>query len=738
MFFVLKGEPKPIQFLKKVGPERAKAFEKEQIKTDIDLIYYFPRTYVNRTSILQLKQVYAKLLSDNYTFVNERLTIKEEVTTIGKVTKISSSRSINRRNVLFVEIVDFSGYKAKIIFWQYGEYYSKLINYGNYIIVRGTPDINRYRIIIFNQPEIEVLDSIEQHEFQKGTTLPIYPLPIAFRKSKINNKLLRSIISNTIDETINKLEDYIPEEILTKLNIPELRSAIKNIHFPESLEIIPSVQNRFKFDEAFIFEILLALSQKIHKSRNQAPVFQKPIKDGLVHQFKSSLPFELTQDQKKVINEIFSDLQSGKAMNRLLQGDVGSGKTIVALFAMLYSCENGYQSLIMAPTEILAEQHFLTLKNLLNGLDIKIELVTGSQSQATRRKIQTNIANGSTNIIIGTHALFEEKMKYHKLALIIIDEQHRFGVAQRAKLKELAENSLYYNLSPHLLVMSATPIPRTLAMTLYGDLDVSIIKQMPSGRKPIVTKIVFESEFPQLIDLVKSELNKGRQAYFVYPLVEKSEKLDLKSATEHFNILQTKYFPEYKCGLLHGQMKWEEKERMMKYFKNKLFHILVSTTVIEVGIDVPNATIIVIENAERFGLSQLHQLRGRVGRGEFQSYCFLVTKDKYNTALTRKIFPTNEDKSTIARLKAMEQTTDGFLIAEYDLQIRGPGDLAGTQQSGLPPFKYLSLVSDGKIIEKAKEIAVGLLSKDPNLDNYPKIKIVLNKYSELKKYWGIL
>lgn len=736
MYYILKGSPKPIQYLKGVGPTRARAFEKEGIKTDVELLYYFPRTYINRTFLLSLKQVYARLLQDNYTILDDNTyNFKEEVTILGKVVEKKIYSPSKFKKYLFITIADLNDSKAKINFWQYADYFAKQFNIGDYVVVRGIPELGKYNEIIFNHPEIELFDSTEQREFQNDVTLPVYSIPMHFHKSKINNKLLRSIISQTIDETKVKIEDYIPNDLLKELNYHNLPYCLKNIHFPSNPNEIPKIIERFKFEEIFLFEILLALSKKQTNKQMHSP--QLKLLNGIVKDFSRSLSFELTDDQKKAIREIFKDMSSGSPMNRLLQGDVGSGKTIVAIYAMLLCVENGYQSLIMAPTEILAEQHYLTLLNLLKGFPVNIELVVGSQSPRQRELAMNQIANGTTNIIVGTHALFEEKMEYNKLALVVIDEQHRFGVIQRAKLKEMGSRSLGNYEIPHILVMSATPIPRTLTMTVYGDLDISIIRQMPKGRKSVITQIVFERDVDKMFGFIRNEVKNGRQAYFVYPLIEKSEKMDLKAATEHFEVLQVKVFPEFNCGLLHGQMRWYEKEEIMKKFKNKEFHILVATTVVEVGIDVPNATIMVIENAERFGLAQLHQLRGRVGRSELQSYCFLVTKDMFNTKLAREVFPQSNQKAVIVRLKAMESTTDGFEIAEIDLKLRGPGDIIGTQQSGLPPFKYVNLATDGEIITKARKFAIELLKNDSQLKSYPKLKQVVSQLLEFKKYWGI-
>nr|MDA3842735.1 ATP-dependent DNA helicase RecG [Candidatus Kapabacteria bacterium] len=444
------------------------------------------------------------------------------------------------------------------------------------------------------------------------------------------------------------------------------------------------------------------------------------------------LPFELTRDQKKVIREISRDMSSPEPMNRLLQGDVGSGKTIVAALSMLVAVDNGFQTLIIAPTEILAEQHYHSFKNMLKDLDIEIVQLLGGQRAKARRQILESIESGKAKVIIGTHALFESTVHYNMLGLIVIDEQHRFGVAQRAKLKKLAELSYPVSkLTPDVLVMSATPIPRTLSLTVYGDLDVSIIKQMPAGRKPIRTKVVFEKELPEVFEFIRSEIEAGRQAFIVYPLVEKSEKIDLKSAVEHFETIDNEIFHDLKCGLIHGQMFWYEKEEVMQGFLDKEYDVLVATTVIEVGIDVPNASVMLIENSERFGLSQLHQLRGRVGRGDQQSYCLLATKDNFKYQFSKKSKNDDERINAVIRLKTMEESTDGFRIAEVDMELRGPGDVLGTRQSGLPSFRFLDIIRDVDIISSAKNLADEIITDDPHLR---KAKNSLLKEEYMRKY----
>jgi ATP-dependent DNA helicase RecG len=465
------------------------------------------------------------------------------------------------------------------------------------------------------------------------------------------------------------------------------------IHFPESHNEHKKALNRFKFEELFLFELSMEKINYTVKERANGHLFSQTGNYTTTY-FNELLPFELTKGQKTALHEIKRDVRSGKQMNRLIQGDVGAGKTIVAIGAMLMALDNGFQSAFLAPTEILAEQHYRTLAEHLKELDINVRLLIGSQNKSLRTDILTDIEGGNAQIVVGTHAIIQESVRFHKLGLAVIDEQHRFGVKQRADLLNKGSH-------PHMLVMCATPIPRSLAMTVYADLDVSVIRDLPAGRKPIKTAIRSHKKRDDVMNFVKQEVEDGGQVYVVYPLVEESEALDLKDATAGFEKLK-KRFPEFKVGLLHGRMKTEEKEEVMKAFLKNEIQILVSTTVIEVGVDIPNASIMIIEHAERFGLSQLHQLRGRIGRGERQSYCILMPDVKVS-------------KSGAFRLKTMEETNDGFRIAEADLKLRGPGDFLGTKQSGLPDFKFADIVEDQFLLAQAKEHAKMLLTKDPEL-----------------------
>ena len=518
---------------------------------------------------------------------------------------------------------------------------------------------------------------------------------------------------------------YIPEnlsqEILGNLKLMNRQEAFLHIHFPASHEKLQKAQARLKFEELFYIQLRLLL-QKFQRTQKQSGHPFTVVGHYLNDFYHHYLSFELTHAQKRVIKEIRGDLGSGKQMNRLLQGDVGSGKTLVALMTMLIALDNNFQACLMAPTEILANQHYQNITKMVYGLDIHIELLTGSTKPAKRREIATGLNDGSLQILIGTHALIEENVQFKNLGFVVIDEQHRFGVAQRARLWE--KNAV----TPHVLVMTATPIPRTLAMTLYGDLDSSIIDEMPPGRKPVVTKHVFESKQEQVFDFIRKQINNGTQVYIVFPLIQESETLDLKNLLEGYESLKRIFpGPEYAIGMVHGKMKQKEKDEAMERFLKKETQILVATTVIEVGVDIPNASLMVIENAERFGLSQLHQLRGRVGRGADQSYCILISGFKL----------TSEAKK---RIETMVETNDGFIIAETDLRLRGPGDMEGTQQSGILNLKIADIIRDEKILKYARNLATDIISDDPNLEKETNAILarhlkIMNKYRE---NWGLI
>ena len=531
-------------------------------------------------------------------------------------------------------------------------------------------------------------------------------------------KLMETVFEKHAEE---ELQETLSGALLEEYSLLPKEDAVRQLHFPDSEEQLDRARYRMKFEELFFFELGLAFRKEAVKTERPGIAFN--VQSASARKLLSMLPFELTGAQKNALKEILDNMKSSHPMNRLLQGDVGSGKTIVSLLAMLVAIDNGYQCAMMAPTEILAEQHAQTLRRLLEDFPIKIEQLVGGLKKRVRENLLYDLRNNNVQILVGTHALFQEDVEFAKLGFVVIDEQHRFGVKQRAALMEKG-------VMPDTLIMSATPIPRTLTMTLYGDLDVSVIDELPANRKPIKTAIRFESGVDNVWNFVRLEVQEGRQVYIVYPLVEKSEKLELKSAVEHFEYHKETNFPDLKLGLLHGQMFWYEKDEIMQDFLDKKIDILIATTVIEVGIDVPNASVMVIENAERFGLSQLHQLRGRVGRGSDQSYCILITKDHFRYQMRRGMSQNEQRKertASIRRLKAMVETTDGFKISEIDLELRGPGDMVGTRQSGMPEFDHVNLVTDGPIIAETRTAAFALAEADPELKS-PENKPVRDAY----------
>lgn len=676
----------PIQYLKGVGPQRAKFLKTLKIITISDLLQYFPRDYRDYRQIDSIKEA-----------------VKEEKATVcGKVigTKIIEPRRKFIQKIFKVIIMDKTAVASLLFFQQQKlfKYLEKTFINGQEVIVTGKFNL-RYGEIQSTNFDYEIINKEEEKELtQTGRIVPVYKLS---EKAKIL-RLLRNIIKTALDKYSPRLMEILPQEYLLKYNFPLIEKAINTIHYPSNFKELEEAQKRLVFEELFFLQLAIAI--KKHNNRIEEKKFKYKIKNKLVTQFYKKLKFELTYSQKKVIEEITKDLLSSKPMNRLLQGDVGSGKTIVAIVSMLIALENGYQAAIMVPTEILAEQHYINISSLVADLKIKVVLLISNLKKSNKTKVLEEIKTGKANIIIGTHALIQENVKFDKLALVIIDEQHRFGVMQRYLLREKG-------LSPEVLVMTATPIPRTLCLTVYGDLDVSVIDELPPERGKIITTLFYEKEREKVYTLIYKEVKKGHQVYIIYPLVEESEKLDLKAATEMHKHLKQDIFPEFNIGLMHGKLKTEEKERIMQEFKENKINILVSTTVIEVGIDIPNVTIMVIEHSERFGLAQLHQLRGRIGRGKFTSFCVLLISP--HISLEAK-----------ERLKIFTQTNDGFKIAEEDLKQRGPGEFFGIRQHGLPDFKIANLIKDMKILQQAREEAFDLIEKNPQLlgEEYKLIK----------------
>lgn len=707
----------PLQYLKGVGPRRAEALATTGLVSFEDVLLNVPRSYVDRKSISSIAELRNELRSQSHSSVAEQIGAHTQISVVATAVSIEKKTVGRGRSMLQVEMRDESGAVLRLVYWNLINYYTKVFQKDQLYVVHGVPQFDpRWNALTMHHPEVELVELDEAEQFGSGVILPRYKLSQELSNAGITMKVMRSIVDQCIERSIDVIVDPVPSELLVARGLQSRRDALMQLHHPVSMSAIDHARRRMKYEELFLFELLLAAKRRSRKRPERGLPMQS--RSDRARRLIERLPYELTGAQKRVIREIVADMTSGTPMNRLLQGDVGSGKTVVALLCMLNAIDNGYQALIMAPTEILAEQHLHGLQRLLgNDSDVQLVQLVGSQGKKSRATSLELIASGKANIVVGTHALFESDVAYHRLGLIVIDEQHRFGVAQRAELQRLGRTSHGDEpRTPHVLVMSATPIPRTLSMTLYGDLDASVIDELPAQRKPVKTHVVFESKLHEAFDFIRSEIVLGRQAYIVYPLVEKSDKVDAKSAVEHYENLCSTVFHDLRVALLHGQMNWSEKEEVMKAFLAREFDVLVATTVIEVGIDVPNASVMLIENAERFGLSQLHQLRGRVGRGSEQSYCFLATKDHFRYQLKRGALAEDMAKAPL-RLNAMEQTTDGFRIAEIDLRLRGPGDVMGTRQSGVPEFRFADLVTDAELIEETRTDAFAVLERDPQLRN---------------------
>ncbi len=665
-----------IQYVKGVGPKRAELFKRLGINTVEDALTHLPRRYEDRGNLRKISQIKFG-----------------EIETISGIVKAAGINVTTRKRMKIFELVVGDGTGIITAKWFNQPYMKNVFKIGQKVILNGKVKMNNYYGYgaEIDNPEYEIIDDDADMLLHTGRIVPIYP-----ETSGITSRQIRVIIKTILDTHQSQINDYLPSNILEQNKLMPLSAAFSEIHFPEAEKDIAllnsgmsEMHRRLAFDEFFFLELGLALRKKdIEKEKREA----LKINGELTKQLIDSLPFKLTSAQVRVIDEIKGDLTSPHPMNRLIQGDVGCGKTLVALSAMLMAIENGFQTAIMAPTEILAEQHYLNIKSLINKLSLRVVLLTSSRKDKEDIKA---VEDGDASIIIGTHALIQDDIKFKRLGLAVIDEQHKFGVTQRGAIKKKG-----YNLD--ILIMTATPIPRTLAMSVYGDLDISIIDELPPGRTPIKTMKFYKSHRPEAFKLVEKEIIQGRQCYVIYPLIEESEKVDLKAATEMAEHLKKDIFPEYNLGLLHGRIKTEEKEKIMKDFKEGIINILVSTTVIEVGIDVPNASVMMIEHAERFGLAQLHQLRGRVGRGQYQSYCLLMAE-----------YPLSDDAKR--RLDIMVKTNNGFDIADEDLNIRGPGEFFGTRQSGLPELKNTNILRDVKILEAARREAFDLIKKDPLL-----------------------
>ena len=668
-----------IEYLKGVGPERARLLKEElKITTIDDLLHFFPNRYIDRSQ---------------FHLINELPKNNSEVQIKGKITQIEILQQ-KRGKRMVAHFEDTSG-KMDLVWFRGYKWIRENLKLNQSYIIFGR--LNWFKgYVSMPHPEMEL--EVNFNKSIKKLFYPIYPSTEKLIRSGISQRVIQKLVLNLIEMGGNFFSETLPKYVLDYYKLIDKNVALKEIHFPTSQKKLSQAQIRLKFEELTYIQLQLILKNQQRKMKIKGFLFSE-IGSTLKNFYNHQLPYQLTSAQKRVIREIREDMGSGRQMNRLLQGDVGSGKTIVALFAILIAIENNFQACFVAPTEILAQQHFNSLRELLSDSNINLNLLTGSTKAKERKIINLGLENGTLPILIGTHAVFEENVRFKNLGLAIIDEQHRFGVAQRAKL--WSKNTT----PPHILVMTATPIPRTLAMSLYGDLDISLIDEMPPGRKPVKTMHKYDNNRLKVFQFIKEKIKEGQQIYVVYPLIEESEKLDFKDLMDGYESLSRSFpIPKYQISIVHGKMKADDKAYEMKRFAEGKTQIMVATTVIEVGVNIPNASVMIIESAERFGLSQLHQLRGRVGRGNEQSFCILMTGSKLS------------DESKI-RVQTMVKTNNGFEIAEVDLKLRGPGNILGTQQSGILRLKIADIVKDNKLLKIARELAKKILKKDPKLEN---------------------
>ena len=691
-----------IQYLPGVGPSRRKMLSEELgIVTYGDLLQYYPYKHVDRSRLYSIGE-----LTGDMPFVQVK----------GHILSFETFKMGARKKRVVAHFTDGSGRVMDLTWFNYADSAIKKYKIGTEYVVFGRPQVYNGRIQVVH-PDMDEADKLELSAMGMQ---PYYNTTEKMKKMGLNSRSIERLVKTLLDVLKEELPETLPDFITQKLHLMSRDEALRKIHYPQHAKELERARVRLKFEELFYVQLNILRYASDQRRKYRGYVFSK-VGDHFNGFYHNNLPFSLTEAQKRVIREIRKDMGSGRQMNRLLQGDVGSGKTLVALMSMLIALDNGYQACIMAPTEILAEQHLQTIMDFLKGMDIRVALLTGIVKGKRRQEILDGLLDGTVQILVGTHAVIEDTVQFARLGMVVVDEQHRFGVAQRAKLWNKSANP------PHVLVMTATPIPRTLAMTLYGDLDVSVIDELPPGRKPVVTQHVFDRSMPSLYDGIRNQIRQGRQVYIVFPLIEESEKIDLKNLEDGFEVL-TQVFPEFKLSKVHGKMKPADKEAEMQRFARGETQILVATTVIEVGVNVPNASVMVILEAQRFGLSQLHQLRGRVGRGADQSYCILVTN--YKLA-----------EDTRKRIDIMCETNDGFRIAEADLKLRGPGDLEGTQQSGMAfDLKIADIARDGQLVQMARDEAQLIIDEDPTCEN-PRYGLLWNRLKQLRKSninWGVI
>lgn len=674
----------PVQFIPGVGPKRAEALETVGVFTVHDLLHYYPRRYLDRSTVSSIRNI------------NKN----DESTLVGTV-EVCGERQARKRKIFQAVLSDGTG-MITLVWFNGVKYIKNAIQKGDRLAVHGKVEFyNGFQIV---HPDYDKLDS-DADPINTGAIIPLYPLSADLKKVKVDHRSFRRMIKG-INDSISEIADHLDQKTINDNKLTPLNTAIEHIHFPNTVEELKLAIHRLKFDEHFFLQLLMMLRKR---SNEKVGTKQLNKKSPMEQTIWEGLGYELTSAQERVIEEIRNDISKSAPMNRLLQGDVGSGKTIVSILSAITAVSNGVQVAIMAPTEILAHQHYESFKKQLEKVHISCALLVGKQKASERKNTLEAIKDGKVDVVLGTHALIQKDVEFRELGLVIVDEQHRFGVAQRGVLAQKG-------LNPHLLAMTATPIPRTMAITYHGDMDLSILDEMPKNRKPVITKIVNDERLQNVYKFIREEVQAGRQCMVIYPLVEETEKSDLAAATQGLESLQ-KMFKGINVGLIHGRMKKEEKDAIMDAYAKNEIHILVSTTVIEVGIDIPNASVMLIEHAERFGLTQLHQLRGRVGRGTFKSFCILVERNITDTS--RK------------RLAIMEETNDGFVIADEDLKMRGPGKFFSTEQSGFFKYKIADMVTDGALIRQARNAAQHIVESDPALNDHPSMKErLMNDYEQ--------